>query len=65
MRRLLVPLAFTALIAGCTAGPNGRPGPDPALGQGDFAGAPPVLGRAAPDRLGRRGYYRGPRGHEF
>lgn len=75
MRFALACIACTSLaglLSACT--PVGAPRPDmshdpaadPALGQGDYAGAPPAHGGViSPDRAARRTYYRGPRGHEF
>jgi len=68
MRFISACIVVAGLMSACA--PTGLPGPDrapdPALGEGDFAGAPPAPGGAeTPDRDARRAYYRGPRGHEF
>ena len=64
MRLIIVVMAVAALLAACTE--SDPPGPNPALGQGAYAAAPPAPGgMTAPDRGARRAYYRGPRGHEF
>ncbi|MDF1716686.1 MAG: hypothetical protein P1U75_08475 [Antarcticimicrobium sp.] len=65
-------ILLASLLSACTPvgaswpGMSRDPAADPALGQGDYAGAPPAHGGViSPDRAARRAYYRGPRGHEF
>jgi len=64
MRLIPAAIAVITLLSACV-GP-GPTEPNPALGQGEFAAAPPALGgRTVEERKARRAYYRGPRGHEF
>lgn len=68
MRFIPACIVVAGLLSACVpaGGPAPDRAPDPALGEGDFAAAPPAPGgAAAPDRAARRAYYRGPRGHEF
>ena len=64
MRFIATFIMVICLVSACVPAPDRAP--DPALGEGDFAGAPPAPGGAeTQDRDARRAYYRGPRGHEF